>query len=325
MLRKAIQLANNTLVVSLPASWVHLNNIAKGDQLDVIVRESALLLKKGGFKAEEIRRARVDISGMSASLVWNCVGSVYRSGFNEIEIVFAEQIIKDIKNGESCPTIDLIARVTDKLIGMEIIRQSKNSCILKEITKMKGEEYSNVLNRIYLSLISISDDLMAAFRAKDVDTLVRLHKYSETNVNKLSDYCFRILNIQGLEKFNYSNANYLITFLLEEVGDSYAEVARILSTGKRNSFDPELLNLIGDVHEILNFNYSLFLKYRKDALIEFHGRRNALKKKMDLYAESGKKDTDIIFILRGILDKLMEVNNSQMTMLAFDESTLGKD
>jgi phosphate uptake regulator len=322
MKRKAIQLASNTLVVSLPAKWVRQNNISKGSELDIDVKEKMLVLRKDSQESIELNTVYVDISGMSASLMWNFLSSIYHTGVSEIEISFSDQAVMDIKTGETKKTMDVISRITDKLIGMEIIRQSKNSCVLKEITSMKGEEYQNVLNRIFLSLSTMADDVLIAVRNQDTATLENIHLYSEININKLSDYCMRILNMEGLKDFKESNSNYLMTFLLEEVGDAYAEIARIMCSGVKKKFAAETQELYEKTTVLLQLAHKLFLNPKKEYYIEFHEERNNIKKKIDSLIRSEKKyDDEILVFLKIILDKLMEFGNSRLTAIDGFSST----
>ncbi|MFC1723694.1 AbrB/MazE/SpoVT family DNA-binding domain-containing protein, partial [Nanoarchaeota archaeon] len=46
MRRKAIKLATNTLVISLPSKWAQRNNIIKGSELELDEKGSYLILKK---------------------------------------------------------------------------------------------------------------------------------------------------------------------------------------------------------------------------------------------------------------------------------------
>lgn len=312
MNRKAIQLANNTLVVSLPAKWVQDVGVAKGEDLDVSINGQSLVVSHGASVENAKRSVKIDISGMSASLVWNYLNSVYRTGFDEIEIYFEDSIKKNLKTGRERKTIELISNITDKLLGMEIIRQSKNTCILKEVTLLDREAYDNVLNRTYLSLINIAEDMMTALSEKDFDTLERIHKYSEVNVNKLSDYCLRILNSSNQSSGATSNLKYLITFLLEEIGDVYADMARTVEKRKKLP-SSNVLKVMEETNSLLEFNYKLFLKYDKDKLVEFHEKRFALKQKINT-CNGGDVDFEVKFLLKQVLDKLMEINNCLTTL-----------
>jgi phosphate uptake regulator len=312
MIRKAIQLANNTLVVSLPAKWVQQNSIAKGADLDIDVKDTSLIVRKGAIKGDEVRKVNLDISGMPASLVWSYLNATYRAGFNEIDVFFSDQTVKDIKTGGSKKTIDLISRITDKLIGMEIIRQSKNSCTLKEITQLRGDEFSNVIHRIFLSLLTVSKDIIDAAKTSDKETLVNIYDYSEININKLSDYCMRILNTNGLGDFRDTDANYLVTFLLEEVGDSYAEIARLLSVGK---FSQDLVPVMEKANSILSLSHKFFLNPKREYYIEFHNSRQVMKSEIDSLLAKKKVNFAVLFSLKMASDKLMELNNAKLTGL----------
>lgn len=309
--RKAIQLANNTLVVSLPAKWAKQNSIEKGAELDMDVKEHMLVIGKGADSASEERKIKLDISGMNESLVWNYLNSVYRVGYDEIEIFFPQQSLKNIKTGEVKKTMDVISRITDKLIGMEIIGQSRNSCTLKEVTHMKSEEFSNILNRIFLSLRTISKDVLGAIMSRDGETLENLFRYSEINVNKLSDYCMRILNLQGLNDFKVSNVNYLIVFLLEEIGDVYAQIARDVSADPEVLLTRNVFDLFEDANVLLELSHKFLLNPKKEYYISFHERRNVLKNRI---ANAGKKDDPVLLSsLRSVTDKLMELCNAKVS------------
>ena len=177
---------------------------------------------------------------------------------------------------------------------------------------MDVEAYENVLNRIYLSLMTNASDILLAVKSEEYETLERLFMYSEVNVNKLSDYCLRLLNIQGFENPAESNVNYLMTSLLEEVGDDYADIARAVhKTGKKPT--PAVVKLIEEVNALLEENYKSFLQPAKEKLIEFHEKRNALKKRMT-------GNDEIMFLLRSVLDKLMEVNNCLTTVGSMEKN-----
>jgi len=316
MKRKAILLAKNTLVVSLPAKWVQQNSITKGQDIDIDIKDKILILKTEDGGNTATFSIKADISGMSSSLVWNYLNALYRTGVNEIEIFFNDQELVDIKTDESHKTMDVVSRITDKLIGMEIIKQSRNSCVLKEITSLKGEEYHNVMNRVFLSLFAMADDIIKAIEAQDIATLENIHMYSEININKLSDYCTRILNTNGLRDFKETDTNYLMTFLLEEVGDSYAEIARIMCGAARKKLAVETNEIYRMTADLLGLSHKFFLNPKREYYLEFHERRNSVKKKVDALVRSEKKhDDEILVFLKIILDKLMEFNNSKLTSI----------
>lgn len=317
MKRKAIQLANNTLVVSLPAGWVRQNNIEKGADLEIEVKEKTITVSKDAKQSEEIKKIEIDINGMSVSLVWNYINAIYRAGYQEIDISFSEKNIVNIKIGKEEKTLEVISKITDKLIGMEIISHSKNSCKIKEVSQLKTEEYSNVLNRIFLSLIVMANDILEAVKKKDKESLENIYTYSETNINKLSDYCMRILNSRGLDNFKESNSNYLIVFILEEVGDLYSEIARNMTESQKR-ITPETTKIFEETNALLELSKRLFLNQKKETYINFHEERNRVKNKIKKAEEScGKNDGLVLFLLTGITDKLMECGNCCVTQGKF--------
>jgi len=137
MKRKVIQLARRTHVVSLPSKWVKKYGVQKGDELDVAEYQERLTIST--CSALAAKRTQIDISDLNSSLIWRYLNTAYTQGADEIELNFTNQTTTNPRTGKTSKTLAEISRITDGMIGIEMIRHGKNFCTLKEISKAKQE------------------------------------------------------------------------------------------------------------------------------------------------------------------------------------------
>ena len=92
----------------------------------------------------------IDVQGLTPTLIWRFVSAVYRSGADEFKIIFEDLPKKKRYTAFSYNTFDLlysnekqgklilspieiIQAMVNRCIGVEIIDQKKNWCIVKEL------------------------------------------------------------------------------------------------------------------------------------------------------------------------------------------------
>lgn len=217
MKRSVIQLAGKTLVVSLPSQWARANRIVKGGELNVEMHGSTLLVSTS---AGEKAKAAIDISGFDSNLVWYAMIGLYRKGIDEIEVTFANSTVYDVREKSAVSTADLLTRICDRLLGYGVVRQGRNYAVIRAVSEAKREEFESALKRIFMSLIATTEDIATAAKNNDAKTLQNISKYSDNNINKLVDFCIRIINKTGME---YSMMPLLIQ--LEQIGDELSRKA----------------------------------------------------------------------------------------------------
>ena len=86
--RKAIQLARQTLVVSLPAKWVKLNNIIKGDELDIQLYDHELIIRNSEPKAARGKQASLSLAGLNERTVRWVLSGMHKQGIDEMNLSF---------------------------------------------------------------------------------------------------------------------------------------------------------------------------------------------------------------------------------------------
>jgi len=267
--RKVSLIGPSTLMVSLPSKWVKAFGIKKGDEIEITENGSNLLLESQRLKKGEA--LRINLTGLNANLIYYTIYSAYRGGSEEIELVFDTEKVINKNTGEKEMVLDVISSAVDNLVGMEIMTQRKNYVQIKEISKVNREEFSNALMRIFITLVNTSEDMVDAMNNKDKVVLERIKKVSDKKINKLCDFCARIINKGGIVENNKSPIYYNIISTLEEIGDSLEDLCEI---GLK---DFKVVKKVKKVNGLLEVLYRLFCDYKVDKLNEIYELKNEIR------------------------------------------------
>jgi len=142
MKRKIIQVGHSTQLVSLPRKWCIAHNIKKGDEIEVEGREGRIILSTD--KVTDFETAELNISELETSTI-RFIHTYYKKGTDEITIRFKTQA-----------QLRIIHELVDEMIGFGIIKQDKNSCIIRAVAQVKGEDFDPMFKRTFMALISMA-------------------------------------------------------------------------------------------------------------------------------------------------------------------------
>jgi len=258
MKRKTIQLAKNTLVVSLPRKWVKEYQVQKGQEIDIDQQGNRLVISTEN--TTHPKTIDIDLKGYThASHLWYVMSMLYRSGYEEITLHFSHDTV-ETKNKQKKKITDQIAQITEKFIGMEVMRFGKHSCVLKEVSRPKPEEFSALWNRIFHTVLDMCHDLSHATTGEDFR---RIAEYTEDSVNKMTNFAIRILHQQSPYDIQGTMRMLHLLQRLEEIADVFAAFAR-------EQKQPQKLS---DVHALLRLLYTYLQKPKRDLFRVLHTKK----------------------------------------------------
>ena len=283
MKRKIIKQGHNTLTITLPTEWVKKLGLSGGDEIDLIEKDSSLIIN--GHQSLKEKKGEIDITKFTIPLLWRFFQSAYRSGCDEIKIKF-DPNKKDYEDayhfyttqfdysklGEkipSKPAIAMMQGMVDRFIGMGIIETGKDYCIIKEMGEPSLREFDNSLRRIFLVILQMFDRVIEAIEKNEINdaSLCKEIHTIDLNVDRFVDYCCRVLRKlsnsfpEGRKRLLFSTL-----FLLELVGDEFKYVGKHLAISKKPVKDS--LPLIKLVKAHFEMYYNLFYKFNRETAIE---------------------------------------------------------
>lgn len=285
MNRKVIKQGHNTLTITLPSKWVNNHGVKPGDEIDVREQEKSLVLNtqvNGTIPSS----TTIDISGLNAPLIWRYISSAYRAGYDEMAITgigsgkkvlysaFSYDTLEYLKDGThsnasglNMSPMETVSACVNRLIGVEIIDQRSNYCLIKDMSEVSEKEFKNALRRIFILLQTEAESIIEGLRGKRED-LKSIH-IVDTNLDRFEDFCFRVLNKKGHSTMRKTSIMHSIVFTLEMLGDELKKMAIhiLMGKGKHTFMIRDILKAITDQ---LDRFYKLFYKFSKELAVEIY-------------------------------------------------------
>ena len=257
MKRKVSLIGPATLMVSLPSKWVKQFNVKKGDEIDIEEDSNRLILSVG--KTSQSKRIEIDVS-KNPSLTRRFLMDAYRSGFDEVRLNFLD--LKELKLIQDT--------ASEILLGFEIVEQSKNNCVLRNVTKESEEEFDNVLRRIFQVTSVMIKNGLEAIKKNDFELLQEAYVLEITN-NKFALYCERMLNKIGKGSYLKTNFTFAIIYQLEKIADELKYIFEYISKNriKLNKETIKLYEKIGIMYDLCQKNYYDFNENDAKLLSEY--------------------------------------------------------
>ncbi|MFP4118962.1 MAG: hypothetical protein ACLFTH_02810 [Candidatus Woesearchaeota archaeon] len=280
MKRKIIRLAEKTLVVSLPSSWLADQGLDKGDQLDCLEQGDRLVFVPEAPSSSH-SSASLDIGGLSERVLRWQISSLHKQGYDEIEITsYTPEQYKVIE--------DL---VTNLFVGFIIKEQSKLRILIGQVAVMDAAEFDSTLRRAFRLLLSSAKETLEAFRNRDAE-LLHNQISAEKNNNKLTNFCERLLN-KSLHRKQKGHFWYVIAWNLEKVADNFKYLATYYA-GSIPVLDKDVLDLFEDVITYVNSYYGLFYDFSFRKLVEVSDLKTDLETKLLARIDQVRKDEVVL-------------------------------
>lgn len=302
MKRKIMKIANTTYVVSLPLKWAREHNIQKGDEIEVNEIKNGLTLTIDSLNKKNDESYYIDLQNLK-KVSNRYVTALFRKGVNEIKFNYkTPQIYQLIKK---C--------ISEQTIGLEVVSQTKNHCVIKDLSGIHDEQFLNVLRRIWLLILEMSKDSLIFAIKKDVDSLKNMY-YRDRDINKFANYCLRtLINDKTLNEYNRIIFFHFIRNL-EEVGDNYKDFCAYF---ERNLYtlSEEEKNQFEVVNNLFNNFYKLFYSFSDDKLEKILIESGDIYKQIEILFQKNKVDRmtlhylfSIVTCIKNLLSTVLELN-----------------
>lgn len=301
MKRKAIQLANSTIVISLPSKWIKEHNIKKGDEIDVTDSGNKLIITN--LETKEVKKIRLDINNLEINTFKRIFASIINVGYNEIELISSSQ--------EKNKTIQKFLR--NSFTNLIAIKQSENSLIIKTIYEDNHKEFENILKRFFQLGTYLAEDTSEAIKKDNIEelfeaSLIRFEMY------KSSNYLKRAIN-SGYEIENKkSHVLYSLIEGLMNITDAHLRIGRYVIDNKIkikkeiSSFFQELVSLHGSFQ-------NLFYDFNLGEIKKHDLNYKEIDKKLEkLYLITSHKEIKIIGYYDIVLNQFKELTKTLIAL-----------
>jgi len=286
--RKVIKQGHNTLTITLPKQWNEKHQIKSGNELEVM--EEGDILTIFPHKNVQLPQITLDVRGLSPIVIWRFVASAYRVGYDEFKILFDTIETKNRYSAFSYNTmnflypgvndqnpvlspIEVIQLIVNRCIGIEIIDQKRDWCLIKEMGETTNKEFDNALRRIFLLLMSFAEEIFKSIECGNNKESLKSVHLIDTNIDRFTDFCLRVLNKKGYEKdLRKTPIMHTTIFLLEMIGDEFKKISIHLLEAENTT--KKLENLFNIQNQQLRRFYELFYNFSDKKCLEIYEEDN---------------------------------------------------
>lgn len=296
MKRKVIQLAGKTYVVSLPSKWVKKYGIQKGDELEVCEESNTISYSKQ--KAKAYYRKEINISGLG-NMARRYIGATYKAGYDEVKVYFDDPSkLQTVQN-----------EVDTFLIGVEVLEEGSNYCLLKKISVDNALEFNTVLRNVFRTIITIGNDFVEAASKGDIERLNNL-RYRDRNINKFTDFCRRHLNKYGYSEASNTNLLYFVSEELEKIGDCYRDLS-VHCIEKEITASKKVINIVDSINVLFRLMYENFYSLNNESMEEIYKLRKKINKSIEKSVFSvDRMEISLLMICYNLTNMIFDCNGS---------------
>jgi len=294
MLRKIVKQGNAALTITLPSIWTKKFNLKPGDELTVLEDKNFLKITTEKSRGKTLN---LNIEKLNEPLIWTYIIAAYRKGYDSIKIEFKKEQVK------------IIQKAVDALLGLAIIEQSKDFCVIKDLSAFPTDkEFENIQRRIFYLLEEISEASLLALKIKNKQELkdIELHDY---NINKFSNFCIRIVN-----KKNLNPTLEHIIAELENLGDEYAKLSIDLSVSKSLLISKNILNIFKEINQFLIDFHKLYYSFSDEKVNSLVETKNKINKKINSINQKNSSESILLFHLNKIMHLLTNIGERVIMM-----------
>lgn len=238
MKRSLIQQGSGSYTLTLPKEWVSKHKLDRDAVVDVMEKEASLLISPQPVAEEKsvsIALPRI----LYNSTLWYAVMSAYVAGYQEVTLQLASshciKIDRITYKKTKVSLVDEVQELMSLLVGMEVIRQTKNKIVIKELATGNPERFTSMLNRAFYIMEELIEETHQALVERRRELV--LHSFFATGgINKLHQYCLRLLQQYGYEEYDKT---IFVARLLTSMDELSNQVKNLLRKKTRMSKQEE--------------------------------------------------------------------------------------
>jgi len=298
LIRKVIQIAGSTHLVSLPRDWIAAQNVKKGDEVEVTIENDKVMVSANSESKNEV--IKVDVSDINL-FVFRALGAMYKSGYDEVQLVIDDNdLLKE-----------LARQINVMLPGYELVDQKGNVCTIKNISKGIDSEFDTVFRKIFLITRTIANNTLEAIKTKEKSKLKDTLVLEETT-NRFCNFCERLLNKKGYKNSKKTTFVYNIVWELEKVADQFKYMNTYLLESKSIKISNDALVLFEKINELLNTFYELFYNFDHAKVQKIAKERKKIIDECNSLFSSKTTDPKIVHHLSNITQMVFNMTGSYL-------------
>ncbi|MFO8050405.1 MAG: PhoU domain-containing protein [Thermoplasmatota archaeon] len=251
MLIRRVQITGgSSFTISLPKDWVRSQGIEKNSPVELNVQSDGTLLVNPNVNRGKIESSKMlDLDKMKVNPTFRLLVGAYVMGYSKITI--------RSENGLPAGLLDTVTEFTQKVIGPEIIEETANELVIKDLLNPTKMPFEKTLERMYILVRYMHIDAINALVNDQISRIKDMEQrdMEVDRLNWLLAHQYNIINESNLNhKLDLSKIDsefYFVTGkILERIGDHSLIIAKNSKTMMEFDVPGNIKNLIADASQI---------------------------------------------------------------------------
>jgi len=253
--RKIQKTGGSSYIITLPIDWIKTHNIDrnyKGYTLGLISQPDGNLMITPNPKSEENEKLKeFDVDNIKDyNFLFRLLVGAYIMGYTKIILTSSRRYEPFIR--------DCIVSFTKTAIGMEIIEETNQKIVVKDLLNPKEMPFEQTIKRMYILVESMHEDSIEALTTQDKilaeevikrdDDVDRLHWL----IGRQAHIALKDIMLCQKMGVTLEDANQYQQFsrLLERIGDHAVKIAKNVIKIVDKKIDPTLVEKISNASEL---------------------------------------------------------------------------
>lgn len=310
----------STLNVSLPKKWANSNGISNGSLIFITQNQNGDLLLSAD-RSERNLLIKIDIKSKCGDPLFRDIIACYLAGYRTIEI-YSHNLNATQKRD--------IHYIINKLIGPEILEETLNKVIVRDLLSSEQLKLDHALKRIKNMTRSMINDAISSLINKNkelaIDVIQRDNDVDRLNLLVIRQFS-EILNSRSMEQeinpviaFNFMQA----ATNLERIADHACRIAEIASSEIENVLSTEIverLSKFGSMFpNLMDESISILLNPDNDKANQMIEKIKEMKKQLSTitgsFSDKCEDKTLIRLAVVGSIERILDhiINISELTI-----------
>ncbi|MCL2142821.1 MAG: phosphate uptake regulator PhoU [Methanomassiliicoccaceae archaeon] len=259
-IRRVQVTGGSSFIVTLPKEWAESVGLKKNDPLRLTPQQdgSIVITTADTDTSSTYVTKIIDVTGMTdPDLIFRMFVGAYMSGFGLIEAVSSSRLSNTV--------LDVVGKMTQMAIGLEIIEEYDNRILLKDLVDPSEMKMGKSLERMRVLVRNMLTDVSTALKNGDASFINDIVS-RDGDVDRLSWLITRQTNMFqrdiGLQKkvgMDHAEitTNYTISRFIERIGDHTV----VISNNSRNVMsDGAFANVRDEASKLCDAVISIFVK-----------------------------------------------------------------
>ncbi len=296
MKRKVIQIAESTVLVSIPNKWAKKYGFKKGDSVDVEEENNKITIT--AEKVKEVKKIEFNIDKFKESSFRYVMSAVHKAGYDEITIHYDKpdfefnNVVQDLLNGI--------------LLGFIVVDQTSKKLVMRSVAQEIELEFDSALRRTFLIINSFAASTYEMINSKQFEKLISLLNL-ENSINQLTSFCLRLMNKAGYKDKQIFLAT--VIWNIEKIADEYKLICIELSKNNKK-INNEIIIFHKETNNLLNYYTELFYNFSVEKLNSINEKKGELLKNRIKIRANSQYEEKLLIKLSTIISKISDMLSS---------------